>query len=369
MAFFVFSWLRLCIYAEEHMKTNKGCRVTAASVAALALTFFISLHGQQAQKPGEMRVTEAELDKWMKELSNWGRWGKDDQLGAVNTITPEKRKQAATLVRTGEAVSLAHDIDTMMKQATEFQQPYLRKMGIFPERQVTRDQSTVDPHGGAFTHLDALCHMAYKGRFYNDAPYETATADGCGKMGINALKDGIVTRGVLIDIPRLRNLPYLEPGTHVYREDIEAWEKQAGVKVAPGDALFLRTGRWARSAKLGPARYRAQQRLRRLVPAVSQRPGRGVDRQRHRSGRGRRSRVREHGAVADHVLVARPQVRIGRARHEHLRQSRPRSGRRNRCEAQALGVHAHRRAHSGTRWNRHPDQSDCGVLGPLSFCE
>ncbi len=126
-------------------------------------------------------------------------------------------------------------------------------MGIFPERQVTRDSSTIDPHGGAFTHLDALCHMAYKGRFYNDTPYETATADGCAKMGINGLKDGIVTRGVLIDIPRLRNLPYLEPGTHVYREDIEAWEKQAGVRVAPGDALFLRTGRWARSAKLGAA--------------------------------------------------------------------------------------------------------------------
>jgi kynurenine formamidase len=187
----------------------------------------------------------------MKELSNWGRWGKDDQLGAVNTITKEKRKQAAALVRTGEAVSLAHDIDTKAQQeASQFQQPFVRKMAIFPERQVTRDQATIDPHGGAFTHLDALCHMAYKGRFYNDAPYETATAEGCAKMGINGLKDGIVTRGVLIDIPRLRNLPYLEPGTHVYREDIEAWEKQAGVKVAPGDALFLRTGRWARSAAL-----------------------------------------------------------------------------------------------------------------------
>ena len=233
------------------MKTNQGWRMTAAVVAVLALTFLISVHGQTGQKPGEIRATEAQLDRWMKELSNWGRWGKDDQLGAVNTITPEKRKQAAALVRTGEAVSLAHDIDTTTQQASEFQQPYLRKMGIFPERQVTRDQSTVDPHGGAFTHLDALCHMAYKGRFYNDTPYETATSDGCAKMGINALKDGIVTRGVLIDIPRLRNLPYLEPGTHVYREDIEAWEKQAGVKVAPGDALFLRTGRWARSAKLG----------------------------------------------------------------------------------------------------------------------
>src|SRR5438093_4647101 len=90
----------------------------------------------------------------------------------------------------------------------------------------------------------------------NNNPYETATAEGC-KLGINNLKDGIVTRGVLIDIPRLRNLPYLEAGTHVYREDIEAWEKQAGVKVAPGDALLLRTGRWAKRAQPGAGGYDA----------------------------------------------------------------------------------------------------------------
>ena len=129
-------------------------------------------------------------------------------------------------------------------------------MKVFPERPVARDRIDIDPHGGAFTHLDALCHMAYKGRFYNNVPYETATAAGC-KLGINSLQDGIVTRGVLIDIPRLRNLPYLEGGTHVYREDIEAWEKQAGVKVAPGDALLLRTGRWAKRPQPGSGGYDA----------------------------------------------------------------------------------------------------------------
>jgi kynurenine formamidase len=208
-----------------------------------------------AQKAGENRVTEAQLDRWMQELSNWGRWGKDDLLGAANTITPEKRRQAATLVRTGESVSLSRDLVTG-GVATEFSVPFVLQMRVIPERQVTRDRIDIDPHGGAFTHLDALCHMAYKGRFYNNVPYETATAEGC-KLGINNLKDGIVTRGVLIDIPRLRNLPYLENGTHVYREDIEAWEKQAGVKVAPGDALFLRTGRWAKRAQPGRGGYDA----------------------------------------------------------------------------------------------------------------
>ena len=85
--------------------------------------------------------------------------------------------------------------------------------------------------------------MAYKGKFYNGVPFESVTAEEGCKLGIHNLKDGVVTRGVLIDIPRLRNLPYLEAGTHVYREDIEAWEKQAGVKVGPGDALLLRVGR------------------------------------------------------------------------------------------------------------------------------
>ena len=131
------------------MKRQLGRRLSAAVLVALALASLTVVQGQQAPKPGEIRATEKQLDAWMKELSNWGRWGKDDQLGAVNTITPEKRKQAAALVRTGEAVSLAHDIDVTVQQATEFQQPYVRKMGIFPERQVTRDSEHHRPARGS----------------------------------------------------------------------------------------------------------------------------------------------------------------------------------------------------------------------------
>ena len=208
---------------------------------------------RSAQAPGgasgAVRTTHEELDRWMKELSNWGRWGKDDQLGAVNTITPAKRKEAAALVRTGRTVSLAHDLIT--EKAADAPVPYVLNMIILPERQVTRDRIEIDFHGGTFSHLDALCHVAYNGTFYNGLQYETATKDGCSRMGIDGLRDGLVTRGILLDIPRLKGLPYLEPGTHVYREDIEAWERQAHVKVSPGDAIFLRTGRWARRAALG----------------------------------------------------------------------------------------------------------------------
>ena len=115
------------------------------------------------------------------------------------------------------------------------------------------DRYAVSYHGYAHSHIDALCHILYKDQTYNGyARADVNTDKGCTKLGIQNLKNGIVTRGVLVDIPRLRNLPYLEPGTAIYVEDLEAWEKKAGVKIASGDAVLLRTGRWARREKLGP---------------------------------------------------------------------------------------------------------------------
>jgi kynurenine formamidase len=228
----------------------------AALATTLAVVAVVSsgIRAQQpaAPKPSVNRVTEAELDKWMQDLSNWGRWGKDDMLGAANTITPEKRRQAAALVKTGETVSLSHDL-VVGGEKTEYVLPFVLQMRIVPERQVVRDRQDIDPHGnGGGSHIDALCHMAYKGHFYNNFSYaETVTPEKGCKLGINNLKDGLVTRGVLIDIPRLRNVPYLEPGTHVFREDIEAWEKQAGVKVGPGDAILFRVGRLPAGARGG----------------------------------------------------------------------------------------------------------------------
>ena len=117
----------------------------------------------------------------------------------------------------------------------------------------TMDTYRVSYHGYAHSHIDGLCHILYKGQTYNGYPTaEVNTPAGCVKLGIENLKQGVITRGILIDIPLLRGLPYLEPGTAVYVEDIEAWEKKAGVKIGPGDAILLRTGRWARRDKVGP---------------------------------------------------------------------------------------------------------------------
>ena len=188
-----------------------------------------------------------EFDQLFHQVKNWGRWGADDQLGAANLITDAKRKQALALARTGTAVSLAHHLLT--EAAPDNGSPFEHTMN----RGFSTDTYRVAYHGYAHSHLDALCHILYKDQTYNGyARAEVNTEKGCTKLGIHHLKNGIVTRGVLLDIPRLRNLPYLEPGTPVFVEDIEAWEKKAGVKVSPGDAVFLRTGRWARRAQLGP---------------------------------------------------------------------------------------------------------------------
>jgi kynurenine formamidase len=114
------------------------------------------------------------------------------------------------------------------------------------------DTLTMNYHGYAYTHIDALCHIFHKGKMYNGFSPTTVTAQGAGKLDIVKLKQGIFTRGVLFDIPRLKGIPYLEPGTPVLPEDLDAWEERAGVKVEPGDAVLIRTGRWTRRAAEGP---------------------------------------------------------------------------------------------------------------------
>lgn len=192
-------------------------------------------------------VTPEQYQRWKKDLSNWGRWGKEDQIGALNLITPAKRKQAAGLVKEGISVSMAADADTV--KAVDNANPYELKMLA-----IGSDEIAVNYHGIAHTHLDSLAHINDNGVFYNGYHPDAAKVlqQGHEKNSIHNVKSGIFTRGILIDIPRLKGLPYLEPGTPIYVEDLEAWEKKAGVKVSAGDALFVRTGVWARRKALGP---------------------------------------------------------------------------------------------------------------------
>ena len=212
--------------------------------AALATGPLLS---QIAKPAASHEVTPAQYEEWKKTLSNWGRWGKDDQIGALHLITPAKRKQAASLVKEGVSVSMAADVDTV--KAVDNPNPFELKM-----LSIGMDQIAVNYHGIAHTHLDSLTHINDNGVFYNGYQPEAAKVmqQGHEKNSIHNVKTGIFTRGILIDIPRLKGVPYLEPGTPIYVEDLEAWEKKAGVKVSAGDAVFVRTGVWARRKAVGP---------------------------------------------------------------------------------------------------------------------
>jgi hypothetical protein len=229
--------------------------LTAGSFAvAAAIAVGAAAARVERQSPADRSshiVTQADLDRWKKDLSNWGRWGKDDQKGTLNLITPVKRRQAASLVKEGIAVSLARDAAT--DKDVDNAQPYEHAM-VAVRDAVSTDRIAVSFHGYAHTHLDGLAHHFLDGKMYNGfSRDEYVTKDaGATKGSIHNVKEGIFTRGVLVDLPQLKGVPYLEPGTPVFVEDLEAWEKRAGVRISAGDAVFIRTGRWIRRARMGP---------------------------------------------------------------------------------------------------------------------
>jgi kynurenine formamidase len=217
-------------------------------------TIVLFMTSRLAPAQSSHTVTAAQIDQWMTELSNWDRWGKQDQMGAVNLITPAKRKQAAALVRDGISVSLARNTES--EKAADNDSPFGHTMtstGKNPlEGSYSMDLISVSYHGWAHTHMDSLCHMFYKGKMYNGYPQTDVTSQGATKLAVTNFKNGILSRGILMDIPRLKGVPYLAPGTPIYPEDLDAWEKKAGVKVGSGDIVLIRTGRWAARAAKGP---------------------------------------------------------------------------------------------------------------------
>ena len=196
-------------------------------------------------------VTAAEYDGWLTELSNWGRWGPDDEMGALNLITPAKRMQAARLVRSGITVSLSTIADT--EEAVDNPCPVLWEM-VNATRGGASDRVAYPCiHGLGTTHIDGFAHRFFDGRMWNGYPVDefVTLEEGARKNAVLTMRHGIVTRGVLYDIPRLKGVPYLEPGTRVTVADLEAWEEETGVRVGPGDAMLFRWGRWARKDAVG----------------------------------------------------------------------------------------------------------------------
>ena len=201
--------------------------------------------------------TSDDLARMAVELRNWGRWGEDDERGALNLITDEKQAQAAALVREGVSVSCARSLPVTPSQ--ENPSPVQHHM-ISGGDQVSAesrfafatDYFGIAPHGMATTHLDALCHIFYEGKIYNGYSKDEVRTDGAQKNSIMAGADGIVSRGVLLDIPSVRDADWIEVGERVTVSELEAAEARQGVRVESGDILLVYTGRDPRRDSKGP---------------------------------------------------------------------------------------------------------------------
>jgi kynurenine formamidase len=206
-------------------------------------------------QPGTDRVhvSAEEFDALFRSVSAWGRWGDDDERGALNHVTPERIAAAARLVRDGITVTLSWPLNT--RAAADNPHPADHRMtawGGAGPLSLAKDYVGVDYHNDTHTHIDALSHVGYEGSLYNGTPADAVTSRGATAESIEVLKDGLVGRGVLLDIPRLRGVPWLEPGESVFRDELEAAESEHGVSVGEGDILLVRTGHARRLRELGP---------------------------------------------------------------------------------------------------------------------
>jgi kynurenine formamidase len=210
-----------------------------------------------AQQASE-KWTAQRMREVFEKVKNWGRWGAEDESGALNLITKAKRLEAARTVTVGEAVSCAREL--AVQPAVDNPQPALHMMirggddcllpGIGLE--AAMDFVGVAFHGMATTHIDALCHVFVDERMYNGFPASEVKSTGAKRGSILCARDGIVSRGVLLDIPRLLGAEWLEPSASITVDQLEAAEEAQGVKVTEGDILLIGTGRDARRAKHGP---------------------------------------------------------------------------------------------------------------------
>jgi kynurenine formamidase len=213
--------------------------------------------------PGRV-PSEQEVIGYLRTLSNWGRWGAEDELGTINLITPAKRAAAARLVRDGVAVTGARPIVTDITPDTTFQVMRFmvdsgegRDTGS-PERLLARRGAGefigMVFHGYTVTHIDTPAHFFWEGKLYNGRSCNLVTSrEGATVEAIELLHDGVVSRGVLLDVARTRGVRWLEAGEGVMPEDLEAAERAAGVRVEAGDILVVRTGYYAHRLAEGPA--------------------------------------------------------------------------------------------------------------------
>jgi kynurenine formamidase len=197
-------------------------------------------------------MTEADVRTSFEQVSNWGRWGPDDELGTLNFVTPDKVRSAAAAVRSGRVVSAAHDLSTAFS-AKNASPLHHRMIYRGAHAHGAADEMLVYNHGLFQTHVDALAHHFFEGKVYNGRPVaDVVHQQGLGFGSLYVQRNGVVTRGVLLDVARARGIDWLEPTDTVTAADLQAAEDLAGVRVESGDAVLVRVGLGRREAETGP---------------------------------------------------------------------------------------------------------------------
>jgi len=223
------------------------------------------MHGETGEElMGDPELSAADFGTLHERLRGHANWGADDRRGALNHITPARLAAAASEVQIGRTVTMAAPL---AGSAPDNPEPGARHMKHLPGEpsevaglSFAADQLGMHVHGDVDSHIDALCHVSYAAALYNNVEPSAVTSKGASMLSIDDARDGIVGRGVLLDIPRLRGTRWLEPGDHVSAAELAAAEKAQGVHVGPGDLLFVRVGHRLRRAEMGPwdvARSRA----------------------------------------------------------------------------------------------------------------
>jgi len=203
------------------------------------------------------KMSRGEFDKLFDEVCNWGRWGDDDERGTLNYLTAAMVKKGAGRVKSGRTVSMSRPIETAASADND--EPAAHRMVRLyrapakggEEPQFVSDYLGSEMHGNAYSHVDALCHVSYRGKLYNGRPVSVVTPEGATSMDITQYSRGIVGRGVLLDLPRLRKAKWLEPGEAVTADELEEAERSEGVKLGEGDIFVFRVGQYRRRLELG----------------------------------------------------------------------------------------------------------------------
>jgi kynurenine formamidase len=229
------------------------------------------------------RVSAASFEALFAEVSHWDGDGDEDlaDRSALRHLTPERVAAAASLVRDGRTVSLGRRLDTHL--SADNPQPAVHVMTQVPDSleppdagaatNLGRDRDTdshrgsaqdrpgvrfakdyvgVDYHNDTHSHLDALCHVAFRGRLFGGTTGRAVNSYGAEYGTVELLSAGLVGRGVLLDIPSARGVPWLEPGDSVVPGDLDVAERLEQVRVGAGDVLLVRTGHARRLTELGP---------------------------------------------------------------------------------------------------------------------